>query len=113
MALKKFTEEIVPDYTVSYHAKGEEIYWYFHQSEMLVHRHYSLAKVLSKSTGYPIAYAGNSVGGYKDWCIQRFGIPAFTVEVGKDSFSHPLEESALEDILIKNQWGLYRLSKEI
>ena len=28
-ALKLFTEKIQPDYTVSYHTKGEEIYWYF------------------------------------------------------------------------------------
>ena len=113
LALKTFTEEISPDYTVSYHTKGEEIYWYFHQPKALAVRHVTLAKVLSESTGYPIASAGNSVGGYKDWCIQRFGVPSFTVEVGKDAFFHPLGEEALKDILTKNQRALYRLSREI
>ena len=111
-ALKKFTEEICPDYTISYHTKGEEIYWYFHQSRRLCLRDFSLAKRLAKSTGYTLASAGNSVGGYKDWCIQHLGIPSFTVEVGKDSLSHPLREEALADILTKNRWALYELSKE-
>ncbi|MFR1983948.1 MAG: M14 family zinc carboxypeptidase [Christensenellaceae bacterium] len=30
-ALKAFTEEIRPDYTLSYHTKGGEIYWYYYQ----------------------------------------------------------------------------------
>ena len=112
LALKRFTEGICPDYTVSYHTKGEEIYWYFYQGEEACIRDLALAKVLSKSTGYPLAFAGNSAGGYKDWCIERFGIPSFTVEVGKDSLPHPLKEEAIEDILTKNQGALYALSKE-
>ena len=112
LALKNFTEEITPDYTVSYHTKGEEIYWYFHQPRKACIRDFSLAKTLSKSTGYPLVYAGNSVGGYKDWCIQSLGIPSFTVEVGQETFSHPLGEEALEDILTKNRFALYQLSKE-
>lgn len=112
-ALKDFTKEISPDYTVSYHTKGEEIYWYFHQPRKDCLRDFSLAKTLSKSTGYPLAFAENSAGGYKDWCIHSLGIPAFTIEVGKDSFLHPLNESALEDILRKNRQALYDLSKEL
>ena len=112
IALKNFTEEIAPDYTVSYHTKGEEIYWYFYQPRKACIRDFSLAKTLSKATGYPLVFAGSSVGGYKDWCIQSLGVPSFTIEVGKDSFPHPLGEEALEDILIKNRFALYELSKE-
>lgn len=112
LALAKFTWEILPDYTVSYHTKGEEIYWYFYQEGEVYNRHFSLAKILSKSTGYPLASPGNSVGGYKDWCVQQFAIPSFTIEVGKDSLSHPLGEEAVVDILAKNQQALYALSKE-
>ena len=112
LALMRFTEKISPDYTVSYHTKGEEIYWYFHQSKEASARDYALAKSLSKSTGYPLAFAKGSAGGYKDWCIQRLGIPSFTIEAGKDSFFHPLGEEALPDILTKNEYALYQLSKE-
>ncbi len=112
LALKKFTETIRPDYTVSYHTKGEEIYWYFYQSLDTCPRHKGLAGVLADSTGYPLGNAKGSAGGYKDWCIQRLGIPSFTVEVGKDSFLHPLGEEALPDILQKNGESIYDLSKE-
>ena len=111
-ALRDFTLKIQPNYTISYHTKGEEIYWYFYQEGEVYNRHFSLAKILSRSTGYPLASAGNSVGGYKDWCIQQFNIPSFTIEVGKDSLSHPLGEEAVADILAKNQQALYALSKE-
>ncbi len=111
-ALKSFTEEIRPDYTISYHTKGEEIYWYFYQPLGRIPRDKRLANALSLSTGYPLAHAKGSAGGYKDWCIQRFSIPAFTVEVGADYFSHPLQADALADILQKNQSSLYDLSKE-
>ncbi len=111
-ALKKFTQKINPDYTVSYHTKGEEIYWYFYQSLHTCPRHKGLAQVLSRSTGYPLAHAKGSAGGYKDWCIQSLKIPAFTVEVGRDELPHPLGEETIEDIVRKNGESLYDLSKE-
>ncbi len=112
VALKNFTVEIRPDYTVSYHTKGEEIYWYFYQSLRTCPRHKRLAGVLASSTGYPLAYAKNSVGGYKDWCIQRFGIPSFTVEAGMEKFPHPLKEEGTKDVIEKNRQAIYHLSKE-
>ena len=111
IALKKFTEQILPDDTVSYHTKGEEIYWYFHQPIRYCSRDKELALVLSRSTGYKLAYAKGSVGGYKDWCIRKWKIPSFTIEAGKDSFSHPLQDEALKDIIWKNENALYDLSE--
>ena len=112
LALKKFTEKIRPDYTVSYHTKGEEIYWYFYQSMHTCLRDKKLALALSKSTGYPLAYAKGSVGGYKDWCIQTLKIPAFTIEAGSDEFVHPLGRVGLKNIVKHNRFALYDLSKE-
>ncbi len=110
-ALRRFTQKIRPDYTVSYHTKGEEIYWYFHQPRETRPRDYALGKALSEATGYPLVKTKGSVGGYKDWCVSRFKIPSFTVEVGADSLSHPLGETALGDILQKNGDSLERLAK--
>ena len=112
IALKNFTKKTNPDYTVSYHTKGEEIYWYFYQSMHTCPRDKSLASALSQSTGYPLAYAKGSAGGYKDWCIQAFNIPSFTIEAGGNGFCHPLGEEAIEDIIEKNANALYDLSKE-
>lgn len=110
-ALKNFTERIKPDYTISYHTKGEEIYWHFHQSTHTYPRDKRLAKVLSLSTGYPLAYAKGSVGGYKDWCIDALKIPSFTIEVGLDSLPHPIREEGLSDIIEKNGKSLYDLTE--
>lgn len=112
-ALRDFTLQIHPDYTVSYHTKGEEIYWEFDQSSRTCPRDKRLAETLSKATGYPLAEAKGSAGGYKDWCIQRLHIPSFTVEVGSEEYAHPLQEGALGDILEKNLTAIYALSKEI
>ncbi len=111
IALGEFTRKIRPDYTVSYHTKGEEIYWYFHQSLHTCPRDKGLATALSAATGYPLAYAKGSAGGYKDWCIKKLGIPAFTIEAGAERFVHPLGEDALCDIIKKNRTAIYTLSE--
>ncbi|MBE7085223.1 MAG: hypothetical protein E7368_04130 [Clostridiales bacterium] len=112
LALKNFTEKIKPDYTISYHTKGEEIYWYFYQSARTYPRDKRLAKALSLSSGYPLAQAKGSAGGYKDWCISAFKIPAFTVEVGADWLQHPIVDEGVNDIIEKNGKSLYDLTEE-
>lgn len=111
-ALRDFTLAVRPDYTVSWHTKGEEIYWRFHQKGERLERDLRLAKVLSAATGYPLKEAKHSAGGYKDWCIEKLKIPAFTVEAGSDRLSHPLTFSALPDLLEKNLDALSRLADE-
>ncbi|MBQ9081081.1 MAG: hypothetical protein IJY26_00395 [Clostridia bacterium] len=99
-ALRDFTLQVCPQYTVSYHTMGEEIYWQFHQPFLRCLRDKRLACILSSLTGYPLKTAEGSVGGYKDWCIEKLKIPAFTIEVGQGK--HPLDKKNLEDILERN-----------
>lgn len=80
-ALAAFTLEVKPDYTISYHSSGGEAYWYFNQPVKNGIRDKRIAEALSKSCGYPLKYTSGSVGGYKDWCIEKLKIPAFTVEI--------------------------------
>lgn len=101
--LAQFTLKIKPDVTLSYHAKGEEIYWEFFQDDKRRKRDFELAKSLSKSTGYRLKTPKNSFGGYKDWCIQKLKIPSFTIEVGRDSLSHPITKRHLDRIYRKNK----------
>lgn len=112
IALKRFTEEISPNYTVSYHTKGEEIYWYFYQPIYACALDKALAISLSRSTGYPLCFAKGSAGGYKDWCIEKRKIPAFTIEAGADELSHPIGEAGLRDIIEKNGRALRDLAEE-
>ena len=112
-ALKEFTLSIRPDYTISYHTKGEEIYWYFGQDEKREKRDKALAKVFSEATMYPLKQTFGSVGGYKDWCIQALQIPAFTVEVGEDKWAHPLKDNAFLQIEERNKFALRKLSQAV
>lgn len=111
-ALVRFTEKISPDYTVSYHTKGEEIYWYFYQSIRTCSRDKRLALAISRSTGYPLCHAKGSAGGYKDWCVETRKIPSFTIEAGADWLRHPIDERGLWSLLWKNKNVLYDLSEE-
>lgn len=101
-ALRDFTLCVSPQFTLSYHTKGEEIYWRFHQNCLAQIRDYRLAQALSAATGYPVRDCPGSVGGYKDWCICALGIPAFTVEVGKDCWTHPVGEEHLAELVKTN-----------
>lgn len=103
LALKNFSLKILPNATISYHSKGEEIYYEFHQSEKAKQIDFEIASAVQSVTGYKIKSTPNSCGGYKDWCIEKLKIPALTIEVGDDNLSHPLGEECVNDIFIKNK----------
>ena len=105
-ALRDFTLEIRPDYTMSYHTKGEEIYWHFGQTPCMRLRDFRIAKALSSVIGYPLKEVRGSAGGYKDWCISALKIPSITIEVGEEKWPHPLDERALNKILKENAMAL-------
>lgn len=102
-ALRNFTLNVSPNMTLSYHSKGEEIYWYFSQNDSEKLRDYKIAKKLANVTGYSLKLTPNSAGGYKDWCIDKLRIPSFTIEVGDDSLSHPIGKEHLNEIYQKNK----------
>lgn len=102
-ALRDFTYGIKPDMTVSYHSKGEEIYWYFYQQSEKLARDKALAEHAASLTGYRLAIPSGSAGGYKDWCVEKLGIPALTIEVGSDSLVHPIGKAHLGEIAARNK----------
>lgn len=108
-ALCNFTLKIKPDMTISYHSKGEEIYYEFYQKGKRRERDAYLADIASKTTGYVVKSIKGSCGGYKDWCIQRLKIPALTIEVGNDCLSHPISLDKAEEIAQKNSGLIEKL----
>ena len=110
-ALVEFTKEVRPDYTLSWHAKGEEIYWRFHQKGECAARDKYLAKVLRKSTGYTIKETPFSAGGYKDWCIEKLKIPAITIEVGNDELEHPLTRACVPEVVGRCKNAVFDFAK--
>lgn len=102
-ALKEFTLSIKPHLTISYHAKGEEIYYYFNQRSRCLTASVKVANLIAEQTGYTVKKIKGSVGGYKDWCIERLKVPSITIEVGRDELSHPITEEFLPEIYYKNK----------
>lgn len=110
-ALRAFTNKIRPDYTVSYHTKGEEIYFEYGQTGKRLERDLFLANLIAETTGYRIKKTTDSHGGYKDWCILKHKIPSFTIEVGSDDLIHPISKDDMYPSLEKNRQVIEILSK--
>ena len=103
-AIARYTIKKKPFITISYHTKGEEIYFNFFQDEKRLIRDEKIAKRFSESTGYTIKNVEKiSSGGYKDWCVEKLEIPALTIELGNDNLVHPITVESLKDIFEKNK----------
>lgn len=75
---------------LSVHAQGEEIYWNYRGYEP---RHSSeWAAQLAAVSGYAAVELSNSDAGFKDWFIQEFARPGFTVEIGIGRNPLPLSD---------------------
>lgn len=102
-ALANFTRAIRPHMTISYHSKGEVIFYKFGQRGKTLKKDKLIAQEISKETGYKISYARGSVGGFKDWCVQDLHIPSLTIEVGNNNLPHPLDKKELIKIYQQNK----------
>ena len=99
-ALAELTEKLDPDLVLAYHSQGKEIYWQFRDYEVPGAK--ELGEVMARVSGYTLAdtpYA-SSFAGYKDWFIQNFRRPGYTVEVG--SGENPLPISQFPEIYRDN-----------
>lgn len=105
-ALMDYTKEQDFLSTISYHNAGEILYWYFGQTGNDKSRDYRLTKELSELTGYsliPIQTQMQSNSGYKDWYIQEFKRPAWTIEIGRTVNNKPLSQEEMLDAWKKNK----------
>ena len=91
-ALAEFTEELQPDLVLAYHSQGKEIYWQFR--DYFVPGAEELGQVMAKVSGYTLADTPyeSSFAGFKDWFIQEFRRPGYTVEVGSGVNPLPLSQ---------------------
>lgn len=102
--LADFTKNVTPYATISYHTKGEVIYYGFTgQNENSLVRDETIAYRLSAVTGYTPILTANSAGGYKDWCIRTFDIPSFTIEIAPPDATHPVGEEYLQESVERNK----------
>ena len=82
-ALAGYTEAIDPALVLAYHSQGKEIYWNFQDYEVPGAR--ELGEEFARVSGYTLTEPAfnSSFAGYKDWFIQEFRKPGYTVEVGQ------------------------------
>ena len=99
-ALYDFTLASSPRLTLSYHTQGEEIYWRYGECEPEGAK--KIGELFAKLSGYtltdPAGVSGNA--GYKDWFIDSFDRPGYTIEAGEGV--NPLPLADFDEIYRKN-----------
>lgn len=75
----------------AFHSEGEVIYWSYRN--FTPPRAHIMAKLLSVSSGYALGEPSPdaAAAGLKDWFMEKYGRPAFTVEVGRGTTPLPME----------------------
>ena len=91
-ALVEFTEFLNPALILAYHSQGKEIYWKFR--DYFVPGAEELGQVMARVSGYTLADVPyeSAFAGYKDWFIQQFRRPGYTIEVGSGENPLPLSQ---------------------
>ena len=91
-ALAEFTEKTDPALVLAYHSQGKEIYWQFGGYEVPGAR--ALGEDFARTSGYTLANVPeeSAYAGYKDWFIQNFRRPGYTIEVGQGVNPLPLSQ---------------------
>ena len=100
-ALTELTRQYPFQRTISYHAQGNVIYWYFGQEGELYSESREFAELVSKETGY------------KDWAISAMKIPSLTVEIGTGGTPVPAEQFPAiweqnKTVLLETMYDLYQ-----
>ena len=91
-ALAEYTRFLDPELVLAYHSQGQVIYWQFGDEEVPGAR--ELGERFATLSGYELADTPyeSSFAGYKDWFIQEFRRPGYTIEVGMGDNPLPLSQ---------------------
>ena len=95
-AITHFLRKVAFDRLYSFHSQGEEIFYEYGKNTPKQSQF--IAKALSGVSGYKIMKNDGhyNSGGLKDWFIEEFKKPAFTIELGKGK--NPLPLKSFDDI---------------
>ncbi|MBT2717827.1 hypothetical protein J7I90_17890 [Bacillus sp. ISL-57] len=98
IAMSELTKKRDFGKVLAFHTQGEVIFWGFEgleppESETIVNE-------FARVSGYEPVKSANSYAGYKDWFIQDWRRPGFTVELGKGT--NPLPISQFDEIYQKS-----------
>lgn len=92
IALAQYTEEVDPDLVLAYHTQGKQIFWQFQDYQ--VPGAQALGEEFARVSGYTLEDVPyeSSFAGYKDWFIQTFRRPGYTIEAGQGQNPLPIEQ---------------------
>lgn len=99
-AMVLLTRQVNPRLTLSYHTQGEVIYWKY--LDLIPPGAQEIGEQFARLSGYELEDTPYASGfaGYKDWFIQTFNRPGYTVEVGLGT--NPLPLTQFDEIYRKN-----------
>lgn len=91
-ALADYTGEVDPDLVLAFHTQGKVIFWQFRDYQVPGAK--LLGEEFARLSGYELADVPyeSSFAGYKDWFIQKFRRPGYTIEAGLGENPLPLEQ---------------------
>lgn len=96
LAVYNFTLEHTFRLVIAFHTQGEVIYWQFQNYNPP--RSFYIGTQFANSSRYELSDTpyNSSFAGYKDWFIQNYNLPGYTVEVGQGE--NPLPISQFDEI---------------
>jgi len=99
-AMYDFTMRGKPALTLSYHTQGEVIYWKYLDYEPP--NSHEIAQKFGSASGYAVEETPYESGfaGYKDWFIEAFNRPGYTIEAGLGQ--SPLPLAHFDEIYARN-----------
>lgn len=91
-ALTALCKRTTFQHAVALHSQGEEIYWQY--GDRTPPEAELMARAMAISSGYAVAHPHGlaSHGGFKDWFIEYYARPAFTIELGRGTNPLPLTD---------------------
>lgn len=106
-AMYDYTQNLSPDLVLAYHSQGRVIYWQYLDVEPPGARR--IAELFGRVSGYEVADVPFESGfaGYKDWFLQDYDRPGFTIEVGRGVNPLPLGDF---DAIYRENLGLLTLA---
>ena len=92
LALYTFTQIHNFERVIAYHTQGKVIYYKY--LDMLPPNTLKIARLMSKYSGYVLEDTpyNSSFAGYKDWFIQEYNRPGFTIEAGIGQSPVPISQ---------------------
>ena len=99
-AMYDYTLSLSPKLILAYHTQGKVIYWRYLDYEPAGSR--EIADTFAAVSGYAVEDTPYASGfaGYKDWFIQNFNRPGYTIEAGIGQ--NPLPISQFDEIFSDN-----------